>query len=159
VTDYHFTRKFIRALSSVFPATLTDLLCNANTYNRWSPHIARDQHSSSRLLFLQPIWWLVQWLLYAIVTANSVQQILSCFQTLGWRGYTAAHFFFFDLGTAPWGQVFPEWEVKCVNYHVYISCPWTRRLSRDAPADVGFLCDKDFVFRDTMKRALRCRIW
>ena len=31
--------------------------------------------------------------------------------------------FFFGLQTATWGQVFPEWEVKYVNYHVYISCP------------------------------------
>jgi len=61
---------------------------------------------------LQPLWWLLQWLLYATVTANSVQQILSCFQTFGWRAYTAAHFFRF------WGQAFPEWDVKCVKMYL-----------------------------------------
>ena len=74
-------------------------------------------------------------------------------------GGTTWLFIFFGLRTAPWGQVFPEWEVKCVNCHLYISCPWTRQLSRDVPADIGFLCDKGFVFRDAMKRALRCWIW
>jgi hypothetical protein len=76
---------------------LWHLLCNANTYSQWTPHISRDQHSSSHLLLFQPIWWLVQWLLYATVTANSVQQILYCFQTFGWRAYEYTAAFFFSV--------------------------------------------------------------